>query len=278
MLDLIQWFKKMTSKIRQDNVSAFAAQSAYFTILSFFPFIMFLLTLLRFLPIEDSALIETIIKLVPSSAANTITWFLSEILKKSTGTLMSFTIIILLWTAGKGIMALTRGLNAINGIPETRNYIVLRIVSTIYTLLFAIMIIFTLGILVFGNWFYALITSYIPMLNEIAAFVINIRSITGFLLMVILFSFFYKVLPAKKMKLYQQIPGALFSAAGWLLCSYIFSVYVDFSSGISYIYGSLSSIVFLMLWLYFCMYIVFLGAELNMLIYGEKKVTKGLLY
>lgn len=278
MLDLIQWFKKVTAKIRLDNVSAFASQSAYFTILSFFPFIMFLLTLLKFLPIEGTALVNAIIKLVPTSAADTVAWILNEILEKSTGTLMSFTIVILLWTAGKGLMAITRGLNAVNEIPETRNYFVLRIVSTVYTLIFAIMIIFTLGFLVFGNWIYALIISFFPLLNNIAAFVISIRAITALLLLTILFTFFYKVLPAKKMKLLQQLPGACFSAVGWLLCSYGFSYYVDFSANISYIYGSLSSIVFLMLWLYFCMYVMFLGAELNMLLFGNKKVTKGLLY
>lgn len=175
-------------------------------------------------------------------------------------------------------MAIARGLNAVNDIDESRNYFILRILATIYTLLFAIMILFTLAFLVFGNRLYLLIVSYFPMLNNIAAFVINIRRITAFILLTFFFACFYKVLPSKKMKFLHQVPGALFSSAGWLVFSYFFSIYVDFSKNISYMYGSLAGIILLMLWLYLCMYIMFFGAELNILIFGKKEITKGLRY
>ena len=278
MLNLIQWIKNVTAKIRHDNVSAFAAQSAYFIILSFFPFIMFVMTLIRFLPIDIDALVNAVISIIPSSSVSTVSWLLNEAMDKSSGTLLSLTIITLLWTAGKGIMAIARGLNAVNDIDESRNYFILRILATIYTLLFAIMILFTLAFLVFGNRLYLLIVSYFPMLNNIAAFVINIRRITAFILLTFFFACFYKVLPSKKMKFLHQIPGALFSSAGWLVFSYFFSIYVDFSKNISYMYGSLAGIILLMLCLYLCMYIMFFGAELNILIFGKKEITKGLRY
>jgi len=278
MLNLIQWLKKAFDKIRQDKIGTFAAQSAYFIILSFFPFIMFLMTLLKYLPIDGEALANTLIGIIPASSASTLSWFLQEALEKSSGTLLSITIVTLLWTAGKGLMAITNGLNAINGLNEYRNYIILRIVSTIYTLIFALMIIFTLVFLVFGNRLYLLITSLFPLLGSIAAFVISIRTFTSLLLLTVFFMFFYKTLPAKKMKFRHQIPGAVFSSAGWLLCSYSFSFYVDFSTSLSYMYGSLTGIILLMLWLYLCMNVMFLGAELNILLYGEKQIATGLRY
>lgn len=274
MLNLIQWLKKLIIKIQDDSIGAFAAQSAYFIILSFFPFVILLITLINHLPLDVDTLMTSVAEIVPESTAPTILWLMEEILRKASGTLMSITIIILLWTAGKGILAITNGLNSVNEVNESRNYIILRIISTFYTLLFAIMIVFTLALLVFGNKIYSLIISYFPMLGNIAAFVISIRAISVLLMLTVFFMLFYKVLPAKRLKFRQQIPGAVFASVGWLLCSYGFSIYVDFSKNISYMYGSLTGIILLMLWLYFCMNILFIGAEINFILYGSQ-VTSG---
>lgn len=270
MLNLIQWLKKFLSKIQCDSIGAFAAQSAYFTILSFFPFVMLLMTVLKFLPIEEETLITSIVDLVPQSSATIVMSLMQEILRKSSGTLMSVTIILLLWTAGKGILSITNGLNAVNEVRETRNYFILRFVATIYTLLFAIMIILTLVIIVFGDRLYELIMSYFPRLSSVAAFVISIRTVTALLVLTLFFMFFYRVLPARKLRLRYQLPGAILAAVGWLLGSYGFSIYVDYSTNLSYMYGSLTGIILLMLWLYLCMYILFIGAEFNFMLYSRK--------
>lgn len=60
--------------------------------------------------------------------------------------------------------------------------------------------------------------------------------------------------------------GAAFSAVGWMIVSWIFSVYLDIFKGFSSMYGSLTTIVLIMLWLYFCMYILLLGGEVNMIL------------
>lgn len=273
MLKVIDWIMKMSGDLRKNHIGAFSAQAAYFIILSFVPFVMLLMTLLKFLPISEDTLIESILSLVPVSASSTVQWLLNEILAKSSGTLLSATIVMLLWAAGKGIMALADGLNAMHNIEETRNYFVLRIVATFYTLLFAFMIILTLIFLVFGNRLFMLITQYFPFMEHILTFVNSIRSITTLLLLFLFFLLFYKVLPAQKLKFRHQIPGAAFTAAGWLVCSYIFSLYLELSKNISYMYGSLATVIVLMLWLYFCMYIMFCGAELNIMIFDKPQDT-----
>lgn len=279
MLEFIQWIKKFAAKVQMDGIAAYAAQSAYFVILSFFPFVMFLLTLLNFLPIDANTLIEALVGIFPESSAVIITPIVNEILSKSSGTLMSITILVLLWTAGKGLMALTNGLNAVHEIRETRNYIILRIISTIYTLLLAVMIILVLIVLVFGNQLYMWIVRKLPFLGNVAAFVISIRTFASLMILTTVFLLFYKVLPAVKVKLWHQLPGALFSAVGWLLFSYAFSIYIDYSQNISYMYGSLAGIILLMLWLYFCMNIIFIGAELNYMLYPDDGPdTSGLKY
>lgn len=279
MLGFIQWIKNFAAKVQRDSISAYAAQSAYFVILSFFPFAMFLLTLLNYLPIDANTLVEALVGIFPESSANVVTPIVNEILSKSSGTLLSITILVLLWSAGKGMMALTNGLNAVHEIKETRNYIILRIISTIYTLLFALMIILVLIVLVFGNQLYMWIVRKLPFLGNVAAFVISIRTFASLMILTTVFLLFYKMLPAVKVKLLHQLPGALFSAVGWLLFSYAFSIYIDYSQNISYMYGSLTGIILLMLWLYFCMNIIFIGAELNYMLYPDGRPdTSGLKY
>lgn len=278
MLNLIGWVKNIMNKIKDDHVSAYAAQSAYFIILSAVPFIMLLLVLLKYVPIDTQTLADNLADFFPADTTVFIQGLIGEITQKTSGTVLSITIITLLWTSGKGIMAITRGLNSVFGIRETRNYVMLRVISTFYTLIFAIMIVFTLGFLVFGNRIYLWICEKIPFLNSVAAFLISIRTISSMGILTLLFLMFYKVLPNQKSKLLRQLPGALFSALGWMISSYIFSIYVDYSGSLSYMYGSLTSIIITMLWLYFCMNLMFFGAEINVLCFPLERENHDLRY
>ena len=102
-----------------------------------------------------------------------------------------------------------------------------------------------------------------PILAPAARLVISLRIL--FALAVFLFTFvgLYTIVPAKKQKPRQQLPGAVFTAVGWLIFSYAFSIYFTHFSNFSYMYGSLTAVVLLMLWLYICICILFVGAELN---------------
>ena len=250
-------------KIKNDHISAYASQAAFFTFLSAVPFLMFLLTLLKYVPLDADMLQENFSGFFPSGISVTISNIITEVNEKTSGTLLSITIVILLWTAGKGILALTRGLNSVYGITETRNYFTLRLISTFYTFVFAVMLIFTLGFLVFGNHIFAWLCQYFPVLDKSAHLIISARTIVSMGILTYIFLIFYKVLPNKKCKLKHQLPGAVFASLGWLCCSYFFSVYISYSVNLSYMYGSLAGIIVAMLWLYFCMFIFFIGAEIN---------------
>ena len=132
MLKLIVFVQSFTRRLKKDHVNAYSAQSAYFIILSAIPFIMFILTLLRFLPLDSQNFTDGLLSLIPAETHSLAVTIINEIYGKTTGTLLSISIIILLWTACKGIMALTNGLNAAYEIDETRNYFRLRIQADVY--------------------------------------------------------------------------------------------------------------------------------------------------
>jgi len=278
MLEFIRLIKDMNEKIKESHLSAYAAQSAYFIILSAVPFVMFLLTILNFINFDADGLIVSIVGAAPSETSDILLNILEGINVNSSGAILSFSIIALLWSAGKGVMTITKGLNSVYGIPETRHYVILRLVSTFYTLMFAVIIIFTLAFLVFGNKIYLWICTVLPFLDNVAAFIISARTILSLLILTIFFVFLYKFLPNRKCTLKRQLPGAIFTASGWMISSYIFSIYVDYSPGLSYMYGSLTGLIILMLWLYFCMNLLFLGAEINYLLYPGEKNDSGLKY
>lgn len=254
-------------KLREDTVSAFAAQTAFFVILSFFPFLIFLLTMLKFLPVPAEKLLSTVQSLFPAAIHEYVGVLLGEVLQKTSGALLSISVLTALWSASRGVLVIVQGMNAVYGNKETRNYFVLRLLSVGYTLVFAAVLAFTLLLLVFGNRIFLYIQSRVPFLEHAAILIISIRTVLSFLFLVLFFWALYLFVPNRKPKhITVELPGALLGAAGWLVFSYLYSFYIDHLSDFSAMYGSLTAIVLCMIWLYACMYLMFIGAELNVIV------------
>lgn len=249
-------------------MGAYAAQSAFFFMLCLIPIILLLITLVQYTPVTKADVMTAVIQVFPSSVDSLITSIVNQVYNQSTG-IIPVTVVVALWSAGKGVLAMTGGLNCVYNCRETRNYIFLRIRATLYTVMFILVIIFLLVLSVFGNTLNIFIAEHVPILSRLADWLIRMRVyITPAVLMV--FSLLiYKFLPNRKDSLKKQIPGAIFAAIGWMIVSWIFSVYVDLFKGFSDMYGSLTTIVLIMLWMYFCMYSILLGGEINILMYDK---------
>ncbi|HHX55104.1 MAG TPA: YihY/virulence factor BrkB family protein, partial [Clostridiales bacterium] len=159
--------------------------------------------------------------------------------------------------------ALARGLNCVYGIKETRGYLKTRIASALYTLVFALILVITLVFLVFGNRLYVWLGSVFPVIKDTALIIISLRAIVGLAILIIFFIILFLAIPNRKSRLTDELPGAIVAAGGWMGFSYLYSFYIDNMANMSNTYGSLAAIIFLVLWLYFCMYILFIGGEIN---------------
>lgn len=268
MKTIITYYKRFLNKMQNDYVGAFSAQAAFFIILCFFPFLMFLLTLLQYLPITESATLSAAVDIIPPALSSYMESIITEIYDKSSGTIISITVITTLWSASRGFLAIIHGLNSVYEIKESRNYIKLRITSTFYTLIFAIILIITLGFLVFGTSLYVWIENKIPILRDLALVIISVRTIVGLCILITFFMILFLFVPDRKSHFFSELPGAVLTAAGWMTFSYLYSFYIEHMGSYSYMYGSLTAIVLLMLWLYACMYMMFIGAEINVLLQG----------
>ena len=272
MREILKKIKNITDKIAEDHISAYAAQSAFFIMLSLVPILLLLMTLVRFTPITQADIMAAAYELFPKTVSSTIISIVNEVYSQ-TGTAISVSLLVALWSAGKGVLAISNGLNTIRGQVETRNYIFLRLRAAIYTVLFLLAIILSLVFLGFGNSISMLVNKYIPVFQYVMDFIIETRTIIMILVLIVFSLSIYMFLPNKRRKLRSQLPGAIFTAFGWTLASFIFSIYMDIFKGFSNMYGSLTTIILVMLWLYFCMYILLIGAEIN--IWMEAKMKNG---
>lgn len=260
---------RLMNHFKKAALSAFAGQAAFFMILSFFPFFMFLLSLFRYTPFTESMLLKTASALVPEYFRNYLGSIINEIYNVQTGAVLSATIIVAIWLGSKAFLSLIQGLNSVYNLDETRNYIIIRIYSFFYTVVFAILIVVILTVIVFGNKLYYYIRQHFPFTEKPLASIINVRAVISFLVLFLFFWLLYVILPNRKATFTHQISGALVASAGWLIFSYIYSFYVNNINNYSKFYGPMTTMALLMLWLYACMYILFLGGMLNHLL--EKK-------
>lgn len=247
----------------KDNVGAYSAQTAFFVTISFIPFIMMLISIVKFLPITQSDLINQIAAVFPAGAKDLVYSFAQETYEKSGAAVISITAVSTLWAASIGIFSLTRGLSRVYSSTETKSYIAVRVMSMLYTLFIMVMLLLCLGIFVFGNTITEGLLKIFPEAFALAVIVMSLRMIVGIAVLSLFFLLMYILVPGRRGSALMQIPGALLSGIGWVGFSYVFSYYYENLSDYSYLYGSLSVMVFFMLWLFFCIYILFIGAEVN---------------
>ncbi|MDE6850907.1 MAG: YihY/virulence factor BrkB family protein [Lachnospiraceae bacterium] len=269
----LPYFEQFALHMNASNISAHAGEAAFFIILSFFPFTMFLCSLVRLTPLTEEILINAIQAVFPTSFHDYLGQLINEIYNHYSTAILSVTIITAVWLGSKAFMSLIRGLNDMYQITESRKFIRVRILSLVYTALFAVLILVTLILLVFGNTLYYHFCTIFPWLHDTLLSIISIRSIVCFLVMLLFFTFMYMLLPnhraiQKNSPAYQsgflsQLPGGLITTTGWILFAYLYSYYVDHLSNYSFFYGTMTTIALLMVWLYACMYLLFLGGVIN---------------
>ena len=256
----IQLIQLLTA-ISEDHVGAFAAQSAFFFILSFIPFLMVFVSLVKYTSITEELLVQVVKDFAPAYIEKFLADIVGEVYDNSLQ-FLSITIVMAIWSSAKGAQSLLNGLNAVYRVKETRNWFVRRFWAVVYTLMFILSMIISLLLVAFGGKIQTIIPDRLGFLQKLMNGLIQSRI---FILLIILIAFFlliFKIFPNRKMTLRSQLPGAIFSALGWYFLTFLISIYVDDFNDFS-VYGSLTTWVLVMIWLYFCMYILLIGGKIN---------------
>ena len=250
--------------IRRVDIFGLGAQLAYFFLLSFFPLIIFLVTLLPYLHLEQEQVFDFMADIMPSEVYKLIEGTLLEVLTHENSGLLSIGVVGTIWSASRGINALMKALNHAYEV-EGKMGIIHRAWSLLFTVAFVLIILIALIFPVFGHQLGNLVYSYLGVGNSFESVWDIIRWITPPTMVFIIMIIMYWVEPntTPRLKLMSVIPGACFSTVGWLVLTSGFSIYINNFGNYSATYGSIGGVIILMLWLYATGILLIFGGLIN---------------
>ena len=236
-------------RVGEMEISLHGAGTSYFMVLSAFPALVLVLGLLRYTALEPGDLMELCRVFLPAALYD-LAWQLIST-TRGNGSLLSLSALTALWSAGRGMYGILKGLNAVAGVREVRSWIRVRLLCAGYTMLFLLVLVLTLVLHVFGGK----LLQYFD-LERLG----GLRFVVLLLVQTMVFCAMYRFLPSRGAPLGKCFPGAVLASLGWLGVSAGFSWYAGRFSGGMYL------AVMAMVWLYVCVCIIFAGAALNELL------------
>jgi membrane protein len=255
--------REIQLRFKDDDIPALAAQLTYHLILAFFPFLIFLITLVACTPVTKNDVLSILYYILPSNTYTIVFDLIQQSVPLRSMTLLPIGMITALWIASGGVTALIRGLNKAFDEKEKRPFWKLRGISALFTIGLVLAIILSISMLVFGKVLGEYVFNYLGITNLFGAAWNIIRYIITLAFLTLIFIFLYRYLPHRQLNLKEALPGSIFSTVGWVLVSAAFSFYVNNFGSFTNMYGNIGGIILLLLWLYWINIIILLGGEIN---------------
>ena len=247
------------------RVPLYAANASFFIVLAAFPALLLLLGLLRYTPLEVERLGEMLAGFLPDALLESAEELILLTYDNTSGITLGLSVVTTLWSASRGIYGIIGGLNAVYEREENRGYFHIRFLSVVYMFAFLLVLILTLGLHVFGTKLLVLLRKVSHPVVLLLMEIIDLRFFLLLILQTAIFTLLYMFLPNGRNRFGDSLPGALLASSGWLIFSDMYSIYVEHFASLTNVYGSVYAVALSMLWLYFCMAIVFYGGALNRL-------------
>jgi membrane protein len=247
----------------EDNILGRAAELAYYFLLALFPMLIFLTSLMGFLPGLWEALFKALGKFVPGEAMRLVGEIISDVTRNRSGGLISFGVLGALWAASGGVAAVMGTLNDAYDAREERSFWKIRLIAIGLTFLLALLVIGGTILVMFGDRFAVWLAAQLGMGTAFAAFWGVVNYLVGLALLFLGLELIYYFGPNVKQDWKWITPGAIFAVASMVIASMLFSLYLRFAPDYSATYGSLGAVVVLMLWLYLMGMVILIGGEIN---------------
>lgn len=260
---IIKKVKAFSKKVSEDSLAAYAAQTTFFVLLSFFPFIMLLVMIASKFSLARTNVIFYLLDVAPEQFKSYILYIVDEIMFSDSNSFTVITALVSLWSAGKGIQALTYGLDKIYEVEQKKNFFITRLTSAVYTLIFMLLCLVIMVVHVFGKQIGTQIIERRPELANATILILSLKSAFTFVIIFFFLLLIYYQLPGRKGRVKHEVIGAALAALAWMLMTKMFSFYIQHISSVSRMYGSLTSIILIIIWLYIGMQIILYGAEVN---------------
>jgi len=250
----------------KDDLFAMAGQLTYKMLMAFFPFLIFLISLLGFVNLDRHYWVSELFSVMPGGTVSILNDFYNEVINTRSVGVLSTSLLVSLYNASSGFFVVIRCVNLTYGYKSSRNFFVNQLISIVLVFMFALSLTSMLILMVFNDSIYSFITQYIPatpLLKQLSSLVGSLVS-AGILLITTMM--IYKLSNSKKPRLSHVMPGAIVSVTLWIVSSKVFNIYVNNFSRLSYIYGSIAGVFILIMWLNLVSTSLLLGSEINSLL------------
>lgn len=277
MKKLYHKLSDMFGRIGALRIPAYAGNASFFLLLSVFPAAMLLLTAVQYIPASVQDLAAFVADFVPMPVYDMFKAILYDMEPSKTVTMLSATTLGTVWSFMRSMNTLRIGFDAVWEVSKSRPLLLNWVICLLCSLLFFLCIIAMLLLQVFGQVIFDFAVSHRWHIANLIAAVLRLRWLFSIGFLTLVFCLFYTILPTNGQKFMHNLPGAFISAVGWILFSALFGIYVEQFSKYSMIYGSLTAVVVTMLWLYFCLTLLFYGALFNRFLLSSSKPFRKLL-
>lgn len=258
---------ELYSASSKDAIFMGAAALGFYLTLAIFPALIFLLSLLPYLPIENlqQAIMEFLHQALPTEAANMLSDTVTSITQEENRGLLSIGAIATLWAASSGMYAIMQELNVVYKVEEGRSFLKARAVALGLTVFFGFLLVAAFTLVVMGGHLQELLASVLGWSEPLLIFFAVLRWVIVVAAILLGFSAVYFWGPNVKHKYAFITPGNIFGTVVLVLASALFKLYITNFGNYDATYGSLGAMIILMFWLYVSGLVLLFGAEVNTL-------------
>lgn len=258
----LAFIKGFLDKIKREDSIAYAYQLTYGLLLSIFPFLIFIMTLIAYLGLDTSYVLNLLRTSFPEDIYKLVSGPVVDLVQNQRGGLLSASVFAAVYTSSGGFRAFMKGMNKSMGFKNNRGIVYKYVISIVWVILLATTILLALVGIVFGKQILALITSYFPYFPA-AGLIEVLRIIVPVALLFGILSLAYMFIPIRNIRFKYAFPGAVFSTLLWITVTFLFQFYINNFANYSRFYGTLGAVIGLLLWLSLTSIIMILGSSLN---------------
>ena len=255
--------KELKRRIVAHHGTAYAAQLAYFLVLSLFPLLIFLLSIFGRFSLNSEKIIKFLLNILPKESAVVISNYIQNMVYIDHMEVVPVFAFATLLAASRGMTALVQALNVAYGVNDSKGYIVRKLKGMVYTLILVVILLITSLLPIMSRKFFDFIILYFPMTKSFFDIFQYLRWILVYGSMIFGVFWIYKIVPSRKLKIEDTVYGSIFAIFGWIIMSSAFSYFVRHFANYSLLYGSLAALIILMMWFYFTAIIIIIGGEIN---------------
>ena len=257
--------RRTVREIFDDNCPGLAAQLAFYLFLALFPALLFLVSLLAYLPVEATlpAMLARLDAVLPEDVLAIIRGELEKLTQGDRRSLLTFAIAGAVWSSSSALTAVISTLNRAYDIEEWRPWWKTRLIAIALSIALAVFTVAAMALVVGGRELAAVVASWLGaglLFEQIWSYV---QWAIAFLLVVFAVDLVYYFAPNADTRWVWISPGSLLATALWLVASLGFKLYLQHVSNFAVVYGAIGSVIVLLLWFYLSGFAILVGAELN---------------